>query len=70
MRARSAMIWTCSVPLLALLGLAAAADRAWGDNDPPHNFAAKSIDCMNCHTPHDAPGGALTKVEGNSNLCM
>lgn len=37
--------------------------------DPPHNDV-NSILCTNCHTPHHAPGGTITKVAGNPNLCM
>lgn len=39
------------------------------DNDPPHSFD-NSIDCLNCHMPHHAPGQTITAVEGNANLCM
>jgi len=37
--------------------------------DPPHDFT-RSIECSSCHVLHVAPGGALTLVEGNANLCM
>ncbi len=37
--------------------------------DPPHDIP-NGIDCINCHTPHDAPGGSITAVEGNPNVCM
>lgn len=37
--------------------------------DPPHNETNDLI-CTNCHTPHHANGGAITKVNGNPNLCM
>ena len=39
------------------------------DNDPPH-YQGNSIDCLNCHMPHHAPGLTITAVEGNPNLCM
>jgi len=38
--------------------------------DPPHDYFSNSIDCGNCHLPHGAPGGAITRVEGNPNLCV
>ncbi|MBW2402108.1 MAG: cytochrome c biogenesis protein CcsA, partial [Deltaproteobacteria bacterium] len=38
--------------------------------DPPHDYFSNSIDCGNCHLPHGAPGGAITRVAGNPNLCM
>lgn len=38
--------------------------------DPPHNFDANMIDCVNCHMLHHSPGGTLNTVAGNSNLCM
>ncbi len=37
--------------------------------DPPHD-ASNNIDCINCHTPHGAPGGSITREAGNPNLCM
>lgn len=37
--------------------------------DPPHD-ASRSINCTSCHITHHAPGGAITKVAGNPNLCM
>ncbi len=37
--------------------------------DPPHN-EVRFIDCAWCHTPHAAPGGALTAISGNVNLCQ
>ena len=37
--------------------------------DPPHD-ASWSIDCSSCHTTHNSPGGALTTVGGNGNLCL
>ena len=38
--------------------------------DPPHDIPTSNIDCVSCHVPHGAPGGTITKVEGNPNLCM
>ncbi len=35
--------------------------------DPPHEFAPQS--CGACHITHAAPGGTLTSVQGNFNLC-
>jgi predicted CXXCH cytochrome family protein len=37
--------------------------------DPPHD-TTKSIECRSCHTPHHAPGGSLTTIAGNANLCQ
>ena len=37
--------------------------------DPPHDIP-NGINCINCHTPHSAPGGSITRVQGNPNLCM
>jgi predicted CXXCH cytochrome family protein len=37
--------------------------------DPPHDDSW-GIECSSCHTPHDAPGGAITTVGGNANLCL
>lgn len=34
-------------------------------SDPPH-----TNDCSQCHMTHHAPGGALTSVVGNPNLCV
>lgn len=54
--------------LLSLfLGLMSAAfARA---SDPPHD-GSKNIQCTSCHKLHNAPGGTLTTVAGNSNLCI
>ncbi|MBW2665354.1 MAG: 6-bladed beta-propeller [Deltaproteobacteria bacterium] len=46
----------------------AASERAFA-LDPPHDFS-NSIDCSNCHLPHGAAGGAITRVAGNPNLCI
>ncbi len=37
--------------------------------DPPHD-SSNSITCASCHITHHAPGGAITKIAGNPNLCM
>lgn len=37
--------------------------------DPPHD-ATKSIGCNSCHVAHNAPGGSLTSISGNANLCQ
>jgi predicted CXXCH cytochrome family protein len=37
--------------------------------DPPHDVS-NSINCINCHTPHGAAGGSITREAGNPNLCM
>lgn len=55
------------VALLLGAGLAAVVPvRAL---DPPHD-ASRSIECASCHTTHTAPGGAITTVAGNANLCL
>ena len=37
--------------------------------DPPHDIS-RNINCINCHTPHNAAGGSNTRAAGNPNLCM
>lgn len=37
--------------------------------DAPHGPVG-TIDCDDCHIPHSAPGGAITRFSGNSNLCQ
>lgn len=37
--------------------------------DPPHD-ASKTVDCLDCHTPHRAPGTAMTSYDTNENLCL
>lgn len=37
--------------------------------DPPHDISS-GINCINCHTPHGAAGGSITREAGNPNLCM
>jgi predicted CXXCH cytochrome family protein len=37
--------------------------------DPPHDVT-KTVDCMDCHTPHRAPGPGMTSYETNENLCL
>lgn len=39
-------------------------------SDPPHTGGAGNIQCVSCHKLHNAPGGTLTSVSGNSNLCL
>jgi predicted CXXCH cytochrome family protein len=48
------------------IGLMASAAFAL---DPPHDFS-NAVLCTSCHQGHKAPGGAITKVAGNGNLCM
>lgn len=50
------------------VALALGCGAAWAV-DPPHDIA-NGINCVNCHTPHGAAGGSITRVEGNPNLCM
>ncbi|MBI5386648.1 MAG: hypothetical protein HZA90_18410 [Verrucomicrobia bacterium] len=35
--------------------------------DPPHSGSQQ---CASCHIAHNAPGGTLTTVAGNANLCI
>lgn len=56
------------VCLLAVFALASFAALAYA-LDPPHSLTAAG-NCSNCHTPHHALGGTLTKVAGNPNLCQ
>ncbi len=51
--------------LLALL-LGFCAPPALRASDPPHD----STSCLSCHKLHKAPGGTLTSVAGNGNLCI
>lgn len=53
--------------LSIFLGLLSAT-FAWA-SDPPHD-GSKNIQCTSCHKLHNAPGGTLTTVAGNSNLCL
>ena len=54
-----------AISLAALAGFAPSAFAT----DPPHN-AVYSIKCTSCHQNHTAPGGTITRVKGNANLCM
>lgn len=54
-----------AISALALVGFVPAAFAT----DPPHN-AVSSIKCTSCHQLHKAPGGTITRVKGNANLCM
>lgn len=56
------------LPLLGV-GLALLLAGLAGAQDPPHD-STNSIDCANCHTAHKAPGGSITVVLGNANLCQ
>lgn len=55
-----------SIVVVAVLLLVAPGAAAL---DPPHD-ASWSIDCSSCHTTHSSPGGSLTTVGGNGNLCL
>ncbi|MFQ5527547.1 MAG: cytochrome c3 family protein [Thermoanaerobaculia bacterium] len=58
-------------PLLLLLLLATWALSPVFAVDPPHQFSALPADpCESCHVVHTSPGGALTTVDGNANLCL
>jgi predicted CXXCH cytochrome family protein len=61
-RTQTAILWL----LLAWGCFTASTTQAL---DPPHD-AGQSIDCSTCHITHHAPGGAITKIAGNPNLCM
>jgi predicted CXXCH cytochrome family protein len=52
--------------------LAAALPLAALGTDAPHDPSnpAEAISCMKCHVGHNAPGGSLTTVDGNANLCQ
>ena len=55
-----------------LSGLTGLLLLAWSTSyalDPPHDNS-NNINCINCHTPHAAPGGSITREAGNPNLCM
>lgn len=54
---------------LALMAAALLPGRAALALDPPHDLS-NLIVCLTCHTPHGALGSQITRVEGNSNLCM
>jgi len=61
------MFKTQSILLMILLTFAMT-DQALA-LDPPHD-SSRSIECVTCHTTHNAPGGTLTAVAGNANLCQ
>ena len=54
---------------LILVGLMAQLWFAAWALDPPHDIS-NGINCINCHTPHGAAGGRITREAGNPNLCM
>ncbi len=56
----------------SVLGALAYTGPAARAADPPHwSGASLTVDCTSqCHTPHQAAGGALTSVAGNVNLCQ
>lgn len=59
-----------AVVLLVLPLVLGMAERALA-TDPPHSFpTAIKGPCTECHKLHAAPGGALTSVAGNANLCQ
>ena len=69
------MIRSRATRLTFVLGLLAAAVGSLLATDPPHNIAtANSYGALNycstCHKIHGGPGGALTTVSGNTNLCL
>lgn len=65
---RKEMRWTCRV--LAACLIAAAIPARGQFVDPPHSLVNPTNPCLECHTPHHAPGMTITRVEGNANLCM
>ena len=56
------------------VGLALAAPLAALPTDAPHDASwggvGGPVSCRSCHVAHVALGGALTRVEGNFNLCQ
>ncbi|WP_243322182.1 cytochrome c3 family protein [Geothrix sp. SG200] len=62
------MIRRLVLPVLAL-GLLLRGEARLLASDPPHN-SANNIQCVSCHKLHKAPGGTLTTVSGNVNLCL
>ncbi len=55
--------WLAALAVLAALQIAMTGKAV--AIDPPH-----TNDCFACHMTHNAPGGAITNVAGNPNLCM
>lgn len=51
-------------PWRAVLGLLVASSGTLAI-DPPH-----TADCTDCHMVHNAPGGSITAIAGNANLCL
>lgn len=61
---------------IVVLGLVYSVGSFWSLSPPlvyatdaPHDIS-NSIDCSDCHIAHAAPGGNLTQVAGNANLCQ
>jgi predicted CXXCH cytochrome family protein len=54
--------------IIAALGVIAFSLSAYGV-DPPHD-SANSVECVSCHSLHNAPGGSITAFAGNANLCQ
>ncbi len=63
------LIWLRWFTLLPAFTFAIFSNKAVA-LDPPHDIPSNGIECLTCHIPHGAPGGSLTQVEGNPNLCM
>ena len=38
--------------------------------DPPHDEPSHGVQCIDCHSPHNAPGGKLNIGETNPDVCM
>ncbi len=71
-RAKSAPAWRGRSlgMMLCVVAVCLAAAQGAHAFDPPHYDAANgSDDCLRCHMLHGAPGGSLTAVAGNANLC-
>ncbi|MBI5509402.1 MAG: PKD domain-containing protein [Deltaproteobacteria bacterium] len=60
--------WRRRGSLVLVLALLAA--RIAAAADAPHDLATNNLDCMTCHTGHNAAGAALTSQEGITNLCL
>ncbi len=55
---------------LLVASLSLPVSQAWAV-DPPHDFSALADDpCASCHLEHGSPGGGLTTIDGNANLCL
>lgn len=56
--------------LTLALGLLITSGIRLPASDPPHKAGTGNIQCVSCHKLHNASGGTLTAVSGNTNLCL